>query len=208
MQFKLYDWTYSMFILVLVYGYNAISSCNMFLFDKLQLIMFSYCIGKGHCQQRLDSQPVFSLVWKDIYKPNRSTLNVEFIYKCLLICIYVLQWQIVIVKQGLPHIEAWVLYIRTSVILDHKTNWIKMYTLSESWINNLYIDVWFVRIRHYLAEIQLFVNLESKGANKSKDWEIEKLSKLKSLAMHITNQKFSFDIFTVGNLQNILMLFN
>ncbi len=133
----------------------------------------------------------------------------EFIYKCLLICIYVLQWQIVIVKQGLPHIEAWVLYIRTSVILDHKTNLIKMYTLSESWINNLYIDVWFVSIRHYLAEIQLFVNLESEGANKSKDWEIAfKVVQIKTLAMHITNQKLSFDIFTVGNLQNILMLFN
>ncbi len=25
------------------------------------------------------------------------------------------------------------------------------------------------------------------------------------LAMHITNQKISFDIFTVGNLQNIFM---
>ncbi len=28
---------------------------------------------------------------------------------------------------------------------------------------------------------------------------------MKFLAMHITNQKLSFDIFTVGNLQNILM---
>ncbi len=28
---------------------------------------------------------------------------------------------------------------------------------------------------------------------------------MKFLAMHITNQKWSFDIFTVGNLQNILM---
>ncbi len=28
---------------------------------------------------------------------------------------------------------------------------------------------------------------------------------MKSLAMHITNQKLSFDIFTVGNLQNIFM---
>ncbi len=84
-----------------------------------------------------------------------------------------------------------------------------MYTLSESWINNLYIDVWFVSIRHYLAEIQLFVNLESEGANKSKDWEIAfKVVQIKTLAMHITNQKLSFDIFTVGNLQNILMLFN
>ncbi len=28
---------------------------------------------------------------------------------------------------------------------------------------------------------------------------------MKSLAMHITNQKLSLDIFTVGNLQNIFM---
>ncbi len=28
---------------------------------------------------------------------------------------------------------------------------------------------------------------------------------MKSLALHITNQKLSFDIYTVGNLQNIFM---
>ncbi len=38
-------------------------------------------------------------------------------------------------------------------------------------VNNIYIssiDVWFVMIGQYLAEIQLFVNLESEGAKKSK----------------------------------------
>ncbi len=39
------------------------------------------------------------------------------------------------------------------------------------WINKLSIDVWFVRIRHYLTEIQLFENLESEGA---KNLNIEK----------------------------------
>ncbi len=38
---------------------------------------------------------------------------------------------------------------------------------------------------------------------------IEKIAfavvQMKFLAMHITNQKLSFDIFTVGNIQNILM---
>ncbi len=29
---------------------------------------------------------------------------------------------------------------------------------------------------------------------------------MKSLAMHITNQKLRFDIFTVGNLQNLFMV--
>ncbi len=28
---------------------------------------------------------------------------------------------------------------------------------------------------------------------------------MKFLAMHITNQKYSFEIFTIGNLQNIFM---
>ncbi len=40
-----------------------------------------------------------------------------------------------------------------------------------SWINKLSIDVWFIRIGQYLAEIHLFENLESEGAKKSKYWE-------------------------------------
>ncbi len=100
------------------------------------------------------------------------------------------------------------------VTLDHKTSHkgqffkIEMYTSSESWINKLSINVWFVRMGQYLAEIQLFENLESEGAKKIKILRKSplKLSKWsKFLAMHITNQKLSFDIFTVGNLQNIFM---
>ncbi len=34
---------------------------------------------------------------------------------------------------------------------------------------------------------------------------IFKVVQMKSLAMHITNKKLSFDIFNVGNLQNIFM---
>ncbi len=89
--------------------------------------------------------------------------------------------------------------------LDHKTSHkgqffeIEIYASSESWINNLSIDVWFVMIGQYLDEIQLFVNLESEGAK-----NIEKITfkvvQMKFLAMHITNQEF-----TVGNLQNIFM---
>ncbi len=61
--------------------------------------------------------------------------------------------------------------------LEHKTSHkcqffkIKIYTLSESRINKLSIDVWFVRIGQYLAEIQLLnttENLESEGAKNSK----------------------------------------
>ncbi len=50
---------------------------------------------------------------------------------------------------------------------------------------------------------------------KKKNLNIEKMAftvvQMKSLALHITNQKLSFDIFTVGNgtwsLLNILMIF-
>ncbi len=42
-----------------------------------------------------------------------------------------------------------------------------------------------------------------------KNLNIEKIAfkivKIKTLAMYITNQKLSFDIFTVGNLQNVFM---
>ncbi len=62
------------------------------------------------------------------------------------------------------------------------------------------------RIGQYLAEIQLFKYLESEGA---KNLNIEKIAfkvvQMKLLAIHITNQKVSFDIFMVGNLQNIFM---
>ncbi len=55
-----------------------------------------------------------------------------------------------------------------------------------------------------MAEIQLFENLESEGA---KNPNIEKIAlkvvQTKFLAKHITNQKICFDIFTIGNLQNI-----
>ncbi len=56
-----------------------------------------------------------------------------------------------------------------------------------------------------MAEIQLFENLESEAAE---NLNIEKIAfkvvQMKFLAMHI-NQKISFYIFTVGNLQNGFM---
>ncbi len=59
----------------------------------------------------------------------------------------------------------------------------------------------------YLVEIQLFENLESEGAKKYLNIEniAFKFVQMKFLAMHITNQKLSFDIFTEGYLQNIFM---
>ncbi len=57
-------------------------------------------------------------------------------------------------------------------------------------------------IAQYVAEIQLF---EIWNLRVQKNQNIEKISfkvvQMKFLAMHITNQKLSFDIFTVGNLQ-------
>ncbi len=67
-------------------------------------------------------------------------------------------------------------YTLKYVTLDHKTSHkgiffeIVIYTPSctphEKWTNKISIDVWFVRIGQYLAEIQLFENLESEGAKK------------------------------------------
>ncbi len=103
-------------------------------------------------------------------------------------------------------------YMILFVTLDHKTSHkgkffdIEMYTSSESWINKLSIDVWFVRIRQYLAEIRLFYILEFEGAKNPNTENIAfKFVQIKFLAMHITNQKLHFDIFTVGHLQNIFM---
>ncbi len=83
---------------------------------------------------------------------------------------------------------------------------IEIYTASESWINKLSIDVWFVMIGQYLVEIQLF---EIWNLRVQKNIYIEKIAfkvvQMKFLAMHITYQKLSFDIFTVGTLQNIFM---
>ncbi len=56
-----------------------------------------------------------------------------------------------------------------------------------NWINKLSIDVWFVRIGQYLAEMQLFENLESEDAkNISKYWFAFKVVQMNFLAMHVT----------------------
>ncbi len=61
--------------------------------------------------------------------------------------------------------------------------------LDNIWLRYNYLKIW-----------------KSKGAKKL---NIEKIAfrvvLMKSLAMHITNQKLSFDTFMVGNLQNIFM---
>ncbi len=103
--------------------------------------------------------------------------------------------------------------VLTFVTMDHKTSLkcqiitIEIHTSPESWINNVSIDVWFVWIGQYLAEIQILENLESEGAKENRN--IEKIAfkvvQIKFLAMHITYQKWSFKIFTVRHLLNIFM---
>ncbi len=74
-----------------------------------------------------------------------------------------------------------------------------IYTSSESWINNISIDAWFVMIGQYLK-------IWNQDAKKFIEKIIFKVVQMKFLAMHITNQKLSFDIFTVGYVQNIFMI--
>ncbi len=62
------------------------------------------------------------------------------------------------------------------------------------WSDNIclrynYLKIWNLRVQKNL-------NIEK---------IIFKVVQMKFLAMHITKQKLSFDIFTVGNLQNIFM---
>ncbi len=90
--------------------------------------------------------------------------------------------------------------------LDHKNLEIEIYTSSESWINKLSIDALFVRIWKYLAEIQI---LKIWNLRVQKNLNTEKITfkvvQMKFLAMHVTNQKWHFDIFTVRTLLNIFM---
>jgi len=72
-----------------------------------------------------------------------------------------------------------------------------MYTSSESGINNISIDVWFGQyLKIWNLRVQKNLNTEKITF---------KVVQMKFLAMHITNQKCSFYIFTVVNLQNIFM---
>ncbi len=86
--------------------------------------------------------------------------------------------------------------------MDHKTSHKGNYffLFSKKKIYNLSIDVWFVMIGQYLKIWNLRVQ---KNLNIEKI--IFKVVQMKFIAMHITNQKLSFDIFMIGNVQNIFM---
>ncbi len=67
-----------------------------------------------------------------------------------------------------------------------------------SWINNIYIDVWFVDNIWKIWNLRVQKNLNIEKI-------IFKVVQMKFLATHITNQKWSFDMFMVWNVLNIFM---
>ncbi len=80
-----------------------------------------------------------------------------------------------------------------------------MHTSSDGWINKFSIDTCIVMIGQYL-EIQLFEKIYSESEkNRNTEKIIFKIIQKNVLTIHITNQQLSFNIFTVGNLQNTLM---
>ncbi len=63
-------------------------------------------------------------------------------------------------------------------------------------------------IGQYLAEMQLFENLQSEGILRNIEKIAFKAVQIKSLAMHVTYQKIRFNTLMVGHLQNIFMEHN
>ncbi len=57
------------------------------------------------------------------------------------------------------------------------------------WLRYNYLKIWNLRVHKNLNIVKIAF----------------KVVQIKFLAMHITNQKLSYDIFTVGHLQNIFM---
>ncbi len=53
--------------------------------------------------------------------------------------------------------------------------------------------------------VSQFCHLESEGKKKRFEKIAFKVVQMRSLATHITNEKFSFDIIMVGNVKNIFM---
>ncbi len=99
----------------------------------------------------------------------------------------------------------WALYRKSLVKLpprvinvDHKTSHNSPF-LKSRFIHHL-CHVWFVMIGQYLKIWNLRVQ-----KNRNIEKIIFKVVQMKFLAMHINNQKFSFDIFTVGNVLNIFI---
>ncbi len=111
--------------------------------------------------------------------------------------------------------------------LDHKTSLkcqffkIKIYTWSESWRNKLPTGVWFVRIiGYYIWPRYIYLNIWNRREQKNQNIEkitFIKVVQIKFLALHITNQKLIWYIYSrkstkylqgTRSLLNILMIFS
>ncbi len=117
----------------------------------------------------------------------------------------IIHWDIVFCKLTLY------IYIYIYVTLDHKSSLkctffeIEIHRSSESWINKLSIDVWFVCIGQYLAEIQLFENLESEDAKNLNNEKIAfKVVQIKF--WYIYGKKLTKYLHGTWYLNNILMI--
>ncbi len=95
-----------------------------------------------------------------------------------------------------PAAGAWTVPNPIIMTLEHKTShkgpfWeIEIYALYKSWMDWLSVDVWFVMIGQYLAEIQVFEYLRMQtNTNLNIEKNTFKVVQIKFVAMHITNQK-------------------
>ncbi len=79
--------------------------------------------------------------------------------------------------------------------LDHKTSHKGQFFDGLLGSDNIWPRYYYLKIWNLMVQINQ--NIEKIAFNK--------VVKMKFLAMHITNQKLSFDIFTLGILQNIFM---
>ncbi len=94
---------------------------------------------------------------------------------------------------------VYIIYVNLDHKTSHKGRFLKYSnSVIQNWINKLSIDVWFVTRDNYLKIWNLQINLNIENIS-------FKVVQMKFLAMHITNQKLSFDIFTVENVQNLFM---
>ncbi len=74
-----------------------------------------------------------------------------YMYVCMYVCIYIYIYIYIYVYINIHKMTLEHKYSQKGPFKKKK----EIYTLSESWIKKLSIDVWFVRIGQYLAKIQL-----------------------------------------------------
>ncbi len=78
-----------------------------------------------------------------------------------------------------------------------RVNFFEIEIEDNIWPRHNYLKIWNLRMQNCLyVRYKKYLNTEKITF---------KVVQMKSLAMHITNQKLCFDIFMVGNLQNIFM---